>query len=60
MEYLRSQSYYSRNLLFTEVIKTYLMIGADKKDIYTYPNVNMGYGLLNFRSTMQQIAKNLR
>lgn len=60
MEYLRTQSYYSRNLLFTEVIKTYLMIGADKKDIYTYPNVNMGYGLLNFRSTMQQIAKNLR
>jgi subtilisin family serine protease len=59
MEYIRSQSYYGRNLLFTEVIKTYLMLGADRKDIYVYPNVDMGYGLLNFRSTMQQVAENL-
>ena len=46
--------------MFTEVIKTYLMIGADKKDIYTYPNVELGYGNLNFKNTMQQIATNLR
>lgn len=60
MEYVKTQSQYGRNLLFTEVVKTYLMIGADKQPIYTYPNVDSGYGVLNFQQTMQQIAKKLR
>ncbi|MGL5756066.1 MAG: bile acid germinant receptor pseudoprotease CspC [Paraclostridium sp.] len=60
MEYLKSQSKYGRNLLFTEVIKTYLMIGADKQPIYIYPNVDSGYGVLNFQKTLEQIAKKLK
>lgn len=60
MEYISSQSELGRNLLFTEVIKTYLMIGADRQDIYSYPNVNLGYGVLNFKKTMESIAENLR
>lgn len=60
MEYISSQSELGRNLLFTEVIKTYLMIGADRQDIYSYPNVNLGYGVLNFKKTMENIADNLR
>ena len=60
MEYISYQSELGRNLLFTEVIKTYLMIGADRQDIYSYPNVNLGYGVLNFKKTMESIAENLR
>ena len=59
MDYISDQSEIGRNLLFTEVIKTYLMIGADRQDIYTYPNVNLGYGVLNFKKTMENIAENL-
>lgn len=59
-DYLITQSKFGRTLLFTEVMKTYLMIGADKQPIYTYPNVDMGYGVLNFRRTMEQMSKRLR
>ncbi|MGL4877427.1 bile acid germinant receptor pseudoprotease CspC [Paraclostridium dentum] len=60
VDFLITQSDLNKSLIFTDVIKTYLMVGADRLDIYKYPNVRMGYGILNFKDTMQQIAKNIR
>lgn len=60
LDFISSQSEFGRTLLFTEVIKTYLMIGADRQDIYSYPNVNLGYGVFNLRKTMENIAAILR
>jgi subtilisin family serine protease len=40
---------------YTEIIKTYLIAGADTKLIYSYPNVSEGYGLLNIEDTLVQI-----
>ncbi|MFI3210287.1 MAG: bile acid germinant receptor pseudoprotease CspC [Peptostreptococcaceae bacterium] len=59
IEYLITQSEFTRLTLFTEVIKTYLMLGADKKDIYNYPNLSQGYGILNLQNTIKEIADNL-
>ena len=59
MEYLSQQGDYSKRALFTKVLKTYLMRGATKKDIYTYPNPSQGYGILNLESTMMAIADNI-
>ena len=59
MEYLAQQGDYSRRALFTKVLKTYLMRGATKNNIYTYPNSSQGYGILNLQSTMMAIADNL-
>lgn len=59
MEYLAQQGDYSRRALFTNVLKTYLMRGATKNNIYTYPNSSQGYGILNLQSTMMAIADNL-
>ncbi|MGG2467612.1 bile acid germinant receptor pseudoprotease CspC [Paraclostridium bifermentans] len=60
VDFLITQSDLNKSLIFTDVIKTYLMVGADRLDIYKYPNVRMGYGVLNFKNTIQQIAKNIR
>ena len=49
----------SRNLLFTEPLKTYLMLGATKKSIYTYPNTSQGYGILNLKNTLIAISNNI-
>ena len=59
MEYVSQQGNYSRKELFTEILKTYLMRGAIKQDIYTYPNYSQGYGILNLRNTIEAIANNL-
>lgn len=59
MEYLLQETPYSRLSLFNEVLKSYLMLGSTQKDIYTYPNVSQGYGILNLKDTFEQIAKNL-
>lgn len=59
MEYVSQQGNYARKELFTQVLKTYLMRGATKQDIYTYPNYSQGYGILNLRSTIEAIANNL-
>lgn len=59
MEYISQQGNYSRKELFTEILKTYLMRGAIKQDIYTYPNYSQGYGILNLRNTIEAIANNL-
>ncbi len=59
MSYITSQKEESRNLLFSEPLKTFLMLGATRKDIYTYPNVSQGYGILNLRDTLIAISNNI-
>lgn len=59
MEYISQQGNYARKQLFTQVLKTYLMRGATKQDIYTYPNPSQGYGILNLKNTIEAIANNL-
>ncbi len=59
IEYLIEQSDTPRISLSTEVIKTYLMIGASRKDIYNYPNISQGYGILDLKNTIESIANNL-
>ena len=59
MEYIYEQSSASIKSLYTEVLKTYLMLGARRSEIYTYPNISQGYGKLNLKETMIQIANNL-
>ena len=59
MEYVSQQGNYARKELFTQILKTYLMRGAIKQDIYTYPNYSQGYGILNLRNTIEAIANNL-
>lgn len=59
MSYIASEDEESRNLLFSEPLKTFLMLGATRKQIYTYPNVSRGYGLLNLRETLNAIANNI-
>ncbi|MGL6107124.1 bile acid germinant receptor pseudoprotease CspC [Romboutsia sp.] len=59
VEYLLLESSLPKTSLFTEVLKTYLMLGATKKPIYTYPNISQGYGILNLQNTIEEIANNL-
>lgn len=59
MSYITSQEEESRNLLFSEPLKTFLMLGATRKDIYTYPNIGQGYGILNLRNTLAAISNNI-
>lgn len=59
MSYIISREEESRNLLFTEPLKTFLMLGATRKDIYTYPNVSQGYGILNLENTLIEISNNI-
>lgn len=59
VEYLLEQSETPRTSLFTQVMKTYLMLGATKKPIYTYPNISQGFGILDLKKTIEEIANNL-
>lgn len=59
MEYISNEGGYQRRSLFTQVLKTYLMLGATKSPIYTYPNDSQGYGILNLRSTIEAIANKI-
>ena len=59
MSYIISQEEESRNLLFSEPLKTFLMVGATRKEIYTYPNMAQGYGILNLRNTLAAISNNI-
>ncbi|WP_373600929.1 bile acid germinant receptor pseudoprotease CspC [Paraclostridium bifermentans] len=58
IEYIREQYEFYLGALYTHQLKTYLMLGATKKDIYIYPNVSQGYGNLNLKDTMIAIANN--
>ena len=59
MEYLLQQESAPKLILFPQVLKTYLMLGADKKEIYTYPNISQGYGILDLKNTIEAISNNL-
>ena len=59
VEYINVQVKVPKLILYTEVIKTYLMLGARKKDIYSYPNISQGYGILDLKRTIEEIANNL-
>lgn len=59
IEYLQEESRIPKLTLFTEPLRTYLMIGATRQDIYTYPNISQGHGIFNLRDTFRQIARNL-
>jgi subtilisin family serine protease len=58
-EYLTGQSNDVRSSLYTQPMKTYLMLGASKKSIYIYPNISQGYGVLDLKNTIEEIANNL-
>ena len=59
IDYISTQQQDSSIVLYTQVLKTYLMLGATKKEIYTYPNISEGYGNLNLEETLRQIANNI-
>ena len=59
IDYISTQEQDSRIVLYTQVLKAYLMLGATKKEIYTYPNISEGYGNLNLEETLRQIANNI-
>lgn len=59
IDYISTQEEDSKIVLYTQVLKTYLMLGATKKEIYTYPNTSEGYGNLNLEETLRQIANNI-
>ncbi|WP_024620469.1 bile acid germinant receptor pseudoprotease CspC [Metaclostridioides mangenotii] len=59
MEYISRQSRYPKLLLYSQVLKTYLMIGATRNELYEYPNDSQGYGLVDFRRTIQIISDSL-
>ena len=59
MEYISEQGAYQRKVLYTEVLKTYLMLGSTRSSIYSYPNNSQGYGVLNLQATIEAIANNI-
>lgn len=58
VQYIREQNQFYKEVLYTQQLKTYLMLGATKKDIYEYPNISQGYGILNLKDTIIAIANN--
>ncbi|MDO5010853.1 MAG: bile acid germinant receptor pseudoprotease CspC [Intestinibacter bartlettii] len=59
IEFIINQTEFYRLSIYSEPIKTYLMLGATQKPIYTYPNTSYGYGILNYPNTLQRISENL-
>jgi len=59
MEFLIQQETSPTLSLYPQVLKTYLMLGARKKEIYTYPNISEGYGILDLQRTIEEISNNL-
>lgn len=59
MEYIKNQSEYIEKYMYAQILKTYLILGATRKNIYKYPNPIQGYGLLNLKETITQISYNL-
>lgn len=57
IDYLTEQQTYTENTVYTAVLKTYLILGATKIDIYKYPNPTQGYGILNLQNTIVEISK---
>lgn len=59
MEYLKQQSQLPKLSLFTDVLRTYLIQGAIRNEIYEYPNISQGYGIMDLRNIFRAIARNL-
>ena len=59
VEYISKQGTFVSKGLYTRVLKTYLMLGAIKNPIYTFPNDTQGYGVLSLQSTIEAIANKL-
>ena len=59
MQYLNRQSSNPKLLLYSQVLKTYLMIGATRNELFYYPNDSQGYGVIDFRRTIQIISDSL-
>ena len=59
IEYINNQGTYASRALYTRVLKTYLMLGATKNTIYSYPNDTQGYGVLDLQRTIEAIANKL-
>jgi len=60
IEYIKKQSSMPKMLLYPEALASYLKLGATRKDeLYHYPNSSQGYGLVDFRRTIQKISDNL-
>ena len=59
IEYINNQGTYASRALYTRVLKTYLMLGATKNIIYSYPNDTQGYGVLDLQRTIEAIANKL-
>ena len=59
IEYINNQGTYASRALYTRVLKTYLMLGATKNTIYSYPNDTQGYGVLDLQRTIESIANKL-
>ncbi|MGM9530492.1 bile acid germinant receptor pseudoprotease CspC [Intestinibacter sp.] len=59
IEFIMAQSELYRLSIYSEPIKTYLMLGATQKGIYSYPNISYGYGVLNYENTLNIISENL-
>lgn len=59
MEYLTQQSQLPKLSLFTDVLRTYLVQGTIRDEIYEYPNRSQGYGIMDLRNTFRAIARNL-
>ncbi|WP_250673224.1 bile acid germinant receptor pseudoprotease CspC [Paraclostridium ghonii] len=57
-EYIKSEYQLYGELLSIQPLKTYLMLGATKKNIYTYPNTSQGYGILDLKNTIVEISNN--
>lgn len=56
MEYVGAQGVFEKSRMTTKVLKTFLMLGVETKDIYIYPNESYGYGKLDLKSTIEAIA----
>lgn len=56
MEYVGTQGAFEKSRMTTKVLKTFLMLGAEKQNIYIYPNESYGYGNLDLKSTIEAIA----
>ena len=59
IEFIMAQSELYRLSIYSEPIKTYLMLGATQKGIYSYPNISYGDGVLNYENTLNRISENL-
>lgn len=59
IEYITEQQSYTENTIYTAVLKTYLILGATKLDIYKYPNPTQGYGILDLQNTIVLISETL-